>query len=254
MYKTIVTEKSGAVMTVTLNNPPVNIMTIQMMKELTEVLGGLREAKDTKVVLIRGEGKCFSAGADVKEHKMEFLQEFMSVLGEFFLTLNKVEIPTISAVHGMALGGGSELATFCDLTYASESAKLGQPEIKLGVFAPVAAALFPHATGVKRCFDILLSGRTLAAQEAKSYGLVNDVFDDNEFFGEVNKIAGALAQLSMPALISCKRAVKKVAQSRFEEDFKVVEKIYMNETMQTEDAIEGLNAFLEKRKPVWKDK
>lgn len=251
MYKTITAEKSGATMTVTLNNPPVNIMTMQMMRELTEVL---ESVSHTKVIVIRGEGKCFSAGADVKEHKVEFLQEFTNVLGEFFLTLNKVEIPMISAVHGMALGGGFELATFCDLTYASESAKLGQPEIKLGVFPPIAAVLFPRTSGLKRCFDVLLSGRTLTAREARDYGLVNEVFADDKIFEDVNKIAEGLAQLSLPALISCKKAIKKVAHMHFEEGLKQVEKVYMYETMQTEDAIEGLNAFLEKRKPVWRDK
>lgn len=254
MYKTINVSEEKGIYIISLNNPPLNILTIQMIKEITDALEKVNKAKIYKVLLIRGEGKCFSAGADVKEHMPEMLNDFMTSFHNLFVSLVKIEIPTISLVHNMALGGGLELASYTDLIFASESAKLGQPEIKLGVFAPMAVTYFPKLIGLQKSYELLLTGKTISAKEAKEIGLVNDVFPDDKLLEEGKKVADTIASYSLPVLVACKKAIRKVSKLTLEEALPIVENIYNNEVMKTSDAIEGLTSFLEKRKPVWKDK
>jgi cyclohexa-1,5-dienecarbonyl-CoA hydratase len=157
-------------------------------------------------------------------------------------------------VNGAALGGGCEVAIFCDIVLASEKAKFGQPEIKVGVFPPIAAVMFPRLMDQKKALELILTGDVITAEEARSIGLVNqvlaaDVFDEkkNEFIEKFTKLSGAVLKLT-------KKSVYQTIGLTYSEAIKSVEDLYLNELMDTTDANEGLQAFLEKREPIWKNK
>ena len=254
MAKTINVIKDEAKYVISLNSPPLNVMTIQMMNEISDAVCSIASDSKCKVLVIRGEGKCFSAGADVKEHLPEMVDNMLASLHKMCVSILNLNIPTISIVHGMALGGGLELAILTDLTYASETAKLGQPEIKLGVFAPIAVAIFPKLTGTKKVYELLLTGKTISGLEAKQIGLVNDALPDDKLFVAVDSIANEFTALSLPALVACKSAIRKITANELEKSLVIADDIYKNDAMGSEDAVEGLRSFLEKRKPQWKDR
>jgi cyclohexa-1,5-dienecarbonyl-CoA hydratase len=160
----------------------------------------------------------------------------------------------VAAVNGAALGGGCELAIACDMVVASENAKLGQPEIKLGVFPPIAAILLPRQIPMTKVMELLLGGGIIDAQEAHRIGLVNRVFPKESFAADTAKFLEQFTSLSRVALLHTKKAVKEAATRPFYEALFHIEQHYLKDLMATEDAKEGLNSFIEKRKPVWKNK
>ena len=175
-------------------------------------------------------------------------------LHTLFERMTSVEIPVLSAIHGNALGGGFELALFSDIIYATASAKIGQPEIKLGVFAPYAAAILPGHIGGLKTMEFLLTGRTISGEEACRLGLVNAVAaDEAELWKKTDALASELASLSLPALRHCKAAVRHGSRKSIENAVVEAERIYLEELMRSHDAVEGIRSFMEKRKPVWKN-
>ncbi|RMG54725.1 MAG: enoyl-CoA hydratase [Acidobacteria bacterium] len=238
----------------TLNRPPLNVMHIPMIEEINRALAELRSDATVNVLLIRGAGRCFSAGVDVADHRPERIERMLRVVHEKFEHLAALEIPTVSAIHGATLGGGLELAAFTDVTLAAANATLGQPEIKLGVFPPLAVAYFPRLIGWKRAADIILTGRTLTAEEAQQMGLVNAVFPEEEFSDRVDAFVRTLAGYSRPVLMATKRALREAAGRSLFDGLEEAERIYMRDVMSTEDAVEGLTAFMEKRPPRWKNR
>jgi len=225
-----------------------------MMREIIELLSDLAKDKDLKVVLFQGNQKAFSAGVDVGEHTAERVVEMIKVFGNLFEAINSIPVITLASVEGLALGGGCEVATFCDLIVASENAKFGQPEIKLAVFPPVAAPIFPRLIGRHRALELLLSGDTIDAKEAQRIGLVNQVYPQEEYDGSLQKFIARFTSQSAVALALTKKAVDTCLYLTVPEAIGVANRIYLDELMKTEDANEGLKAFLEKRKPAWKNR
>jgi cyclohexa-1,5-dienecarbonyl-CoA hydratase len=250
-YENIHVSNSEGITTITLKHPPVNVITIAMMEEIRHALSEIAPA-NTRVLVLRGAGKCFSAGMDVGEHLPGQFKRMFQAMHELFDQLFSLSIPTLSAVHGMALGGGMELALTTDITYAASGCKFGQPEIKLAVFPPVAAAYYPHLCGSKIAAELVLTGRSFTAEEALTAGLINSVWSDNEFESKLEEAAKTLASYSTPALKAAKRALRIAGGIPFSEALAAAEKIYADEVMTTADAAEGLNSFLEKRSPQWK--
>lgn len=243
----------GSSVSLVLNRPPLNVMNIEMLKEMNAVLQSLQHHPDAKVLLIRGEGKAFSAGVDVADHTAEKIDEMMKEFHSVFRLLHGFRIPTIAAVHGAALGGGCELAVYCDMVVASENAKFGQPEIRLGVFPPVGAAMFPRLIRRNRSLELLLSGETISAAEADRIGLINRVFPADGFEKAVDGFVEKFTTNSKVILEMTKRAVDLGLYRPCMEAIDRAEDVYMNEVMKTEDAHEGLNSFIEKRAPVWRN-
>jgi cyclohexa-1,5-dienecarbonyl-CoA hydratase len=251
-YKTIVVEEKDGVGRITLNKPPLNILDIAMMKEMNAALKSFQGAR-LKVLVLNANGKAFSAGVDVTDHTAEKVGEMIEVFHEIFSNMLNINSPIVALVNGAALGGGCEVATFCDIVIASEKSKVGQPEIMVGVFPPVAAAIFPRIIGHKKGLELLLTGATILAPEAKEVGLVNHVLPVENFEEEAEKLVSeSLADKSAVVLQMTKRAFIEGANGTYGEAIKKIEDIYLNELMKTKDANEGLAAFLEKRKPVWK--
>ena len=252
-YKTIIVEEKDMIGRITLNSPPLNILNIEIMKEINQALKGFQD-KNLKLLIFNANGKAFSAGVDVSDHTKEKVNEMIQVFHEIFTNLHKINAPTIALVNGAALGGGCEVATFCDIVIASEKSKFGQPEIKVGVFPPVAAAIFPKLMWSKKALELLITGDVIGAKEAKELGLVNQILPVDNFEDEAEKlITEKLASNSAVVLQLTKRAFLEGSTQNYSESIKKIEDIYLNELMKTNDANEGLTAFLEKRQPVWKN-
>lgn len=252
-FKHIHFEIKEGVAELTLERPPLNIINIAMMGEIVSVLEKLNAQKGLKLLVIRSAGKTFSAGVDVGEHKKEKVNEMMKTFHRIFLNLYRLEIPTLSVVHGAALGGGCELAGFCDIVLASEEAKFGQPEIKLGAFPPVAVAYFPGFMPSKKVMELALTGEVLTAREALAVGLASRVCPADELEGEVRKLVEKIKGLSAAVLRLTKKAGRECNRLNFPAALIKAEKIYLDELMATRDAGEGLAAFLEKRAPAWEN-
>ncbi|HWW76938.1 MAG TPA: enoyl-CoA hydratase-related protein [Pyrinomonadaceae bacterium] len=241
---------------VTFARPPLNIFTIAMMREvdaaLTEVMG-MRDV--VAVVFDAAEGsRAFSAGVSVEEHQPETVYQMLESFHNVFRTLEQMAKPALAVVDGAALGGGCELVAGCDVVISSSRARFGQPEIKLGVFPPVAAVLLPRIVGERRARELLLTGEIFDAQEALRTGLVSYVVEADQLETKSQEILARLRELSAPALESARRALDAARGRPFLEALERAEDIYLNELMKTEDAHEGVRAFMEKRRPEWKNK
>jgi cyclohexa-1,5-dienecarbonyl-CoA hydratase len=251
-YQHIQKEMKEGTAVITLNREPLNVLNIAMMKEINQALDSLKEAK-VKLLLFKANGKAFSAGVDVGEHLGDQVTEMIEVFHGIFRRLDALPALSIASVQGAALGGGCELALYCDLVVASEKAKFGQPEIQVGVFPPIAALIFPRIAGRKKALELILSGETIGAQEALSLGLINKVVPPEALEEEFQKFCCKFIPLSGLVLSLTKKAFNAGLMDPSAQGLKEIEKIYLQELMKTKDAEEGLRAFLEKRKPVWKE-
>ncbi len=253
-FQNIIFERLEGVARITLNHPPLNVLNIPTMKEIITALEGLRGDRQTKVLVIAAEGKAFCAGVDVKDHTADKVDEMVEVFHRIFRLMWSLDIPTVAAVNGAALGGGCELATFCDMVIASEKATFGQPEIQVGVYPPVAVVTFPRLMPHMKAMELLLTGEVIDAREAERLGIVNRVVAKDSFEEELSSFVGKLTVLSGAVLRLTKRAALQGLGLGFEEALDGSEELYLKRLMKTEDATEGLQAFVEKRKPIWKDR
>jgi cyclohexa-1,5-dienecarbonyl-CoA hydratase len=241
---------------VTFARPPLNIFTIALMRELDAALTECMLMRDVvAVVFDAAEGsRAFSAGVSVEEHQPETVYQMLESFHNVFRTLEQMGKPTLAVVEGAALGGGCELVAACDVVLAAAGAKFGQPEIKLGVFPPVAAVLLPRVMGERRARELILTGEIFDAQEALRDGLVSHVVEPGRLEAKLQEVLGRLRELSAPALEMTRRAMDAGRGRPFLEALERAEDIYLNELMKTEDAHEGVRAFMEKRKPDWRNK
>jgi cyclohexa-1,5-dienecarbonyl-CoA hydratase len=251
-YKNIEVSIKDGLGTITLNRPPVNVLNIAMMEEMNEVLQAWQKEKSLKIVLFNAKGKCFSAGVDVGEHMGDMAPKMIAAFHGIFRNMDQLGVPTIASTYSSCLGGGCELAVFCDLVVAAEGSKFGQPEIQVGVFPPIAAQIMPRIIGRKAAMDLILSGRIISAEEACRMGLVNKVVKNEDLQKETDEFIKPYLNLSGEVLRLTKKAIMQGLRDDFEPSLKLIEKIYLDELMPTHDAQEGLHAFLEKRKPVWR--
>lgn len=236
-----------------LDRPPLNVMNIAMMNSLHEAIR--QAAGQCDILILRGAGdRAFSAGAEIADHVPERVGSMLHAFHSVFRELWRSKIVTVAAVRGHCLGGGCELATFCDFVVAAQSATFGVPEIKLACFPPVAMVTFPRLVGMRAAFDLILSGRTISATEAQRIGLIARVAPDNELDRSVASLVSDLSALSPDVLAMARRQLCKAEGFDFERSLQSVENFYLSELMKTHDANEGIRAFLEKRKPVWQSR
>jgi cyclohexa-1,5-dienecarbonyl-CoA hydratase len=255
-FQYIKLDKQAGVARLTLNKPPLNVLDIAMMREINAALEGLNDDPGVKVLVFEAaEGsKAFSAGVDVSEHTSDLVEEMIEVFHRIFRLLDGLKIPTVAVVGGAALGGGCELVLFCDMVIASEKASFGQPEIQVGVLPPIAVVALPEIIGPKKAMEMVLTGDRIRADEAERLGLVNKVVPPEELQAAAIELVEKLAKLSGAVLRVTKRAVRVGSAGSFADGLAAVEDLYLGPLMDTEDAHEGLAAFMEKRPPVWKDK
>jgi cyclohexa-1,5-dienecarbonyl-CoA hydratase len=245
-------EVASGLARITLDRPPVNVLTTAMMRELAAALRRVAADSAVRVVRLDAAGKAFSAGVDVGEHLGDLLPAMMEALADLFVAFESVPQPLVAVVQGAALGGGLEVVLGCDLVVASERAMFGQPEIKLGVFAPPATVLLPRRIGLGAAAGLLLTGESVGAVEAKRLGLVNEVYPVEGFDALATAWIEKLLALSGAALRRAKRAIRESAGLAVLDAHALVHDIYMTDLMATEDAHEGLRSFVEKRPPGWK--
>jgi cyclohexa-1,5-dienecarbonyl-CoA hydratase len=236
---------------ITLDRPPLNILDIRMMEALDAALQ--RALPESDFMVFQGAGpKAFSSGAEIADHTPERVGKMLSAFHAIFRRLAKADCVKIAAVHGFCLGGGMELAAFCDLVVATESAQFGQPEIKLGCFPPVAMVTLPHIIGMRAAADLILTGRQISAAEAQRLGLITRVVSDSELRHAVSELLENLRALSPSVLQLTRKTLWSLHCAEFAKQLEEVERVYLSGLMKTHDAREGVRAFLEKRKPVWK--
>ena len=252
-FKHIQTELKDGVATLTLSRAPVNVLNIEMMEEINTFFEGLLKEKSLKLLVIQAVGKAFSAGVDVGEHLGDLADKMIEVFDKIFRLMDALKVPSIAVVNGSALGGGCELALYCDMVIATERAKFGQPEIQVGVFPPIAALAFPRMIGRKKAMELVLLGETISAQDAYAFGLVNKIVPEASLSQEVNTFIEKFKKLSGIVLKLAKEAVLAGLNDDVEKGLQAIEKIYLNRLMKSHDATEGIKSFLEKRKPTWKD-
>ncbi|HUL79766.1 MAG TPA: enoyl-CoA hydratase/isomerase family protein [Vicinamibacteria bacterium] len=239
---------------ITLNRPPANVLSVEAMQELAAAVDSLEYQRDVKLVTLFGAGKYFSAGFELDDHLGDRAYPMLESFRRIFEGLAKVDKPTLSVVAGPALGAGCILAAGCDMVVAAQSAKLGFPEIRGGVFNTVAAALLPRLVGRKRAFELLMVGTSLGAAEAERLGLVTRVVPDERLDAEVAALVQRFQESSAPVLQLARRAVAGGLDLPFAEAVSHAEDVYLNHLLNTQDVEEGLLAVREKRKPAWKDR
>ncbi len=253
-YEHITTDLTNGVATITLARAPLNILNIAMMTEFNHAMTEyMNTDKQVKLLVINAEGKSFSSGVDVGEHMGDLAPKMIAVFHDMFRNMDKLAVPSIAVVNGAALGGGCEVAVYCDMVIASDKALFGQPEIQVGVFPPIAAMMFPRILGRKKAMELILSGDIIKADEAMELGLVNKVAAHDKLEEEAASFIKKFSRLSGTVLKHTRKATLMGLESQQNPLLSEIEDLYLNKLMKTHDAMEGLNAFLEKRKPVWKD-
>lgn len=241
---------------ITFARPPLNIFDIAMMREIAAALGSLTQARNiVAIVFAAAKGaRAFSAGVAVEEHVADTIYQMLDSFHGIFRQLEQLARPTIAVVEGAALGGGCELVAACDIVIAGDNARFGQPEIKLGVFPPVAALLLPRIIGDKRAREMILTGEMIDAVEAARIGLVNHVVPSSELTQKTREVLSKLRELSATSLEMTRRALDLGQGRTVDAALRQLEDIYLHELMKTSDAEEGVKAFMEKRKPEWRNR
>ena len=235
---------------ITLDDPPLHILDIEMLEQLGDAISRVRNDRHALVITSTGD-RAFSAGASVADHHGDRVATMLARFHDCFRMLARLDVVTIALVRGAALGGGCELALACDYVLASERAKFGQPEINLGVFPPVAAYQLSRQLAPRKGLELLLTGDPVDAPAAERLGLVNAVFAEAEFEPKCEAWLQRIYKQSASSIRFAKKAFRIAQSADFDERLAGVERLYLEELMKTDDANEGLKAFLEKRKALW---
>ena len=256
-FKFIRWDDSGVVAHLTLNRPKQNIMNIDMLREITRAIESLSAREDVRMILLDAAPECegyFSMGVGAEGYTQQMVFQMMDAFHSVFRVMLDLSKPVLAVVEGVASGAGAELAAFCDLVVATENAQFRQPEIKLGVFPPMGAVVYPRVIGPRRAMELLLTGDPINAFQAQEMGLVNRVVPREKLKETVDALVKRISEQSGPVLTLLKRVVFEGTWRPFEEALKRAQDIYLNQLFDLQDSQEGLRALIEKRKPVWKNR
>jgi cyclohexa-1,5-dienecarbonyl-CoA hydratase len=247
---------NDSVARIILDDEKGNVLDSIMMGDLLELLNSFKEKNDIKLITFEGEGKHFSFGASVEEHTKENAPKMLKEFHQLFYTITDLAIPTLAKISGQCLGGGLELALVCNFLFADKSANLGQPEILLGVLPPPASVILPLKIGNAKAENLIITGKAISAEEGKTMGLLNEVFEDKDAMEKeleewikkniLNKSASSLRYVVRASRTTFNHLLRKMLPA--------VEEMYISGLMETDDANEGITSFLEKRKPEWKNR
>lgn len=253
-YENILVEKSGASGLIRLNRPSaLNALSSDLMVELNLALDAFEGNEAIGAIVLTGSDKVFAAGADVKEMvEKDYLEAFSGDFISKWERITRCRKPVIAAVSGYALGGGCELAMMCDFIIAADNARFGQPEIKLGTFPGSGGTQrLPRIVGKSKAMDMILTGRTMDAEEAERVGLVSRIFPLSDMLVETLKISEEIAGASRPAVAMAKESVSRAFEVGLSEGVLFERRLFYS-TFALEDRDEGMRAFMEKRTPVFK--
>jgi cyclohexa-1,5-dienecarbonyl-CoA hydratase len=235
--------------------PPLNILSIEMIDEIQDALRAIEADSGIRMIVFRAAGeKAFCAGVSIQDHTPDRIGEMIPRFHGVFRLLARTDKVTVAAAQGHCLGGGLELASICDLVIAADNARFGQPEIKLGQLPPVGIILLPHLLGYRKAADLLLTGSAIGAAKAEEIGLVNRVVPTEQLGEHLEELLGELTAQSGAALAMTKQLLRRVATLDFEQALSQSEDFFLSHVVASDDAKEGIFAFLEKREPKWTHK
>jgi len=243
----------GAIWRITLGGTKGNILDGRLMSSLSEALTAAVTDRHLKAIVLEGQGPHFSFGASVPEHLPATAAGMLAQFHGLLLQLVDASVIVLAAVRGQCLGGALELVTLCHRVFAPKDARFGQPEIVLGVFAPAASVVLAARVGRGAAEDLCLSGRTIGAEDAFRIGLVDDLTEGDPADAAMAYARAHLVPKSASSLRHAVRAVRSDLRATLPGRLRAVERLYLDELMATADAVEGLQAFLDKRKPAWRD-
>jgi cyclohexa-1,5-dienecarbonyl-CoA hydratase len=250
---TVLVHRDDRAATVLLNRPPLNILDIPTISLLGEAIDELAADSGLQVIFLRGAGdRAFSAGVDIQDHTPDKVGPMLDSLHGTIRRLRDLDAVTVAAVQGHCLGGGMELAMSCDLVIATDNARFAQPEIEVGCYPPVASALLPSRIGAGLTLDLAVTGRSLTCEEAERLGLVTRRVPAGGLDEAIGRFQSEIASKSVPVTRLAKKAVRAGRDLPFAEALVETERIYKEELLPLEDLAEGVEAFLEKRRPVWR--
>ncbi|MEK7239268.1 MAG: enoyl-CoA hydratase/isomerase family protein [Gemmatimonadota bacterium] len=238
----------------TLDAPPVNVLSGAMMDELARGIARAQSDRSLKALVLESATRAFSAGADVGEHRPEAAPAMIAAFSRLFAAFGALDLPVVMAVDGAALGAGFELVMMADILVASNRATFGQPEIRLGFFAPVGVAWLSARIGLARAIEVTSTGRTYTAAEMQAMGLVSCVVPEAGLPAAVDRVLGDLRRASPLVLRMNVRLSRQLYGRSFEEARLEAERVFLSELMATEDVREGIASFFEKRRPAWKNR
>ena len=250
-------DDSGPAAHLTMARPKQNIMNIEMLREMSRAIESLNARDDVRMILLDAAPECegyFSVGVEAAGYRSDMAFQMMDAFHQVFRSMTEVSKPVVAVVDGMAQGGGCELAAFCDIVIATENARFLQPEIKLGVFPPMGAVVYPRVIGPKHAMELLLTADPISAQQALIMGLVNRVVPRPALKETVDSLVQRIGSQSTPVLQLLKRVVFEGTWRPFEQALKRSQDMYLNQLFELDDSQEGLRALVERRKPVWKNK
>ena len=255
-FEFIQLEFTDSVARLTMNRPPYNVLTKDMMEEISRAIEGLHEHREVRALVIQASKECtaFSAGVAVEDSRPERAFQTLEAFQAVFKAMLDISKPVVTVVNGPAIGGGCELAALGDMIVATPKARFSQPEIRLGIYPPLAAVILPHAIGHKRALEMILTGEPLSAAEAARLGLVNRLVPEEKLAEEVEKVLVRITGQSAPVLEMAKKVLYETIGMPLTQALRKSSDIYLNQLMDLSDAQEGLRAAVEKRKPVWKDR
>lgn len=237
-----------------MKRPPVNVINLEMLEELNAAWSEIEDLK-AQVAVVSGAGeRAFCAGVDVAEHHPDKIETVLQQFHQLVLRIRRSDCVSIAAIHGYTLGGGAELAVMCDLIVAADNTQIGQPEITLGCYPPIAVAYLPAAVGFHKASEIVLLGEPLSASDAEELGIINKVVPRQHLTATVDTYVDKLLTKSSVVLALTKRALRESAGKSFEVALDRVHELYIRDLVKTEDMLEGMNAFLEKRSTAWRNR
>src|SRR6202789_3189995 len=244
----------GQVAHLRLDRPSQNLLNERMLMEIASGISSVSEKRDVKMILLDSEGKTFSGGIELGEYTQRRVFQLLDAFHAAFLAMLDTSKPVLVVVNGPAFGGGSELAALGDLVIATPKARFAQPEIKLGVFPPLAAAVLPYILGPKLSLELVLTGETMTAERARELGLVNWLVSEADLQKKVDEVVAKVTAQSGPVLTMAKKAILGSLGLPLREGVRNSMKVFLNELADLEDSQEGLRALVEKRAPKWKNR
>lgn len=251
--KYVVCKEQQGMFQMHLNRPPMNVFNFEMVEEMNQAISGILYRTDLKLVVFSASGKNFCGGFSPEDFSDYRSYQLIESFDRLFQHLQMLNIPVLSVVQGMALGAGFELVIFSDLAIAAESSKFGFPEIRIGLIPAVACNILQRSIPPKRAAELIFTGDVIGAKDAEKYGLINLAVPDEKLQEQAGAMIGKVLQYSAPILQCAKRAMTESQGKPLDEALRAVEGIYLNQLLNLDDSKEGISAFSEKRKPVWKN-
>jgi len=245
---------SGNVARLVLKRPPLNFLNLELLRQVEDQLESLPDSPPFRMLTLESEGAAFSAGLEVSERTRETIFLLLEQFHRVVHKLNSFPRPTVAIVRGMALGAGNELVACCDFAFAAENASFGQPEINVGSIPSLAPLLLPPLVGQRRAVQLILTGELISAQEAARIGLVHRAMPEDQLPRAVEDLLRKLEGMSLAVIELALQAMRWARIEQVQDHLRQAESLYLNELMELEDPVEGVEAFLEKRPPRWKNR